>query len=211
VQGTLGQTVRIDWPAVSLRIPASGRRVRAIRVIPDQLVTAEVVVDAAFRGGEAVADPARDLLKMAVIERHQGSGRTGLGFVTGVGLRAGAIAGTVAHDHHNLIVIGADDESMLTAARAVADAGGGLAVACGAVVQAMLALPIAGLMSDQPIEAVRDAMAALIAAAHALGSGLHDPFMAMSFLGLEVIPALKLTDLGLVDVTALQRVPLFVD
>lgn len=204
-------TVRIDWPRVDLRVSARGRRVRVIGAIPDQIVTEHLVVDAATRNGEAVADPKRDLLKMAVIERHGRGGGVGLGFVSGVGLARGAIAGTVAHDHHNLVVIGADDVSMLTAARAVAGAGGGQAAAEGERVIALLPLPIGGLMSDLPIEVVRNRMAELIGAARALGSPLHDPFMAMSFLALEVIPKLKLTDVGLVDVERFTPVPLFVE
>jgi adenine deaminase len=117
----------------------------------------------------------------------------------------------VAHDHHNLIVIGADDRSMLGAARAVAGAGGGLAAADGDQVLVLLPLPIAGLMSARPIEEVRAGMDRLLGAARTLGSRLHDPFMAMSFLGLEVIPSLKLTDRGLVDVEKFAIVPLFVD
>jgi adenine deaminase len=114
----------------------------------------------------------------------------------------------VAHDHHNLVVIGADDRSMLTAARAVADAAGGQAAADGDKVLAVLPLPIAGLMSDQPVEQVRARMDQLLGAARTLGSPLHDPFMAMSFLALEVIPKLKLTDVGLVDVEKFEVVPL---
>ena len=159
---------------------------------------------------EAVADCERDLLKIAVIERHKASGAMGLGFIQGFGLQRGALAGTVAHDHHNLVVIGADDVSMETAARAVADLGGGLVVTDGAVVKASLALPVAGLMSDQPIAVVRQGYDALLAAARAQGCQLHDPFMAMSFMGLEVIPKLKLTDQGLVDVDQFQVVDLFV-
>ena len=191
-------------------IPAMGRSARVIGVIPDQLVTEALVMDAAVLGGQAVADPGRDLLKMAVVDRHRGSGQTGLGFVRGVGLRRGAIAGTVAHDHHNLVAIGADDVSMCTAAEAVARAGGGLAAAEGETVLGLLPLPIAGLMSDRPIEEVRDGMQALLDVAHGLGATLRDPYMAMSFLALEVIPALKLTDLGLVDVERFEIVPLFV-
>ena len=204
-------SVRVDWSRVDLRIPARGRRVRVIRVVPDQVVTGEEVMEATIRDGEAVADPLRDLLKMAVIERHGRSGNVGRGFVTGVGLRRGAIAGTVAHDHHNLVVIGADDRSMWTAARAVAGAGGGQAAAEADRVLALLELPIAGLMSPLPIEAVRDRMGGLLGAARALGSRLHDPFMAMSFLAMELIPKLKLTDLGLVDVARFAPVPLFVE
>src|SRR5436305_9177721 len=206
----LPPTVHVDPDRLDFRIPAAGARVRVIGVVPDQLLTESLEMEAAVRDGQAVADPARDLLKMAVVERHHGTGRTGLGFVRGVGLREGAIAGTVAHDHHNLVVIGADDAAMLAAARAVAAASGGLAVARGGEVLALLPLPIAGLMSDRPIEEVRDGMRGLTAAAHALGARLRDPFMAMSFLALEVIPALKLTDVGLVDVERLAVVPLFV-
>jgi len=130
--------------------------------------------------------------------------------VRGIGLKRGAIASTVAHDHHNIVVIGTDDESMLTAAHAIADTRGGMAAANGETVLAQLPLPIAGLMSDQPIEAVRDKMDELLRAAHQLGSPLHDPFMAMSFLALPVIPSLKLTDHGLVDVDKFKLVPLFV-
>ncbi len=204
-------SVRVDWASVDLTVRASASRMRVIGVVPDQIVTTERVVAAKVEDGQAVADPERDLLKMAVIERHGRRGTVGVGFVSGIGLERGAIAGTIAHDHHNLIVIGADDRSMLTAARGVARAGGGQAVAQGDDVVALLPLPIAGLMSDQPIGMVRDGMDELIAAARRLGSTLHDPFMAMSFLGLEVIPSLKLTDQGLVDVERFEIVPLFVE
>jgi adenine deaminase len=206
----LPPTVHLDPDRLDFTIPAISHRIRVIGAIPDQLLTENLIEDATVRDGQAVADPARDLLKMAVVERHLGSGRTGLGFVRGIGLRAGAIAGTVAHDHHNLVVIGADDASMRTAARAVAATNGGLAVARDDEVLALLPLPIAGLMSDRPIEEVRDGMRALLDAAHALGARLRDPFMAMSFLALEVIPSLKLTDAGLVDVERFEVVPLLV-
>lgn len=198
-----------DW--LDFAIPAEGSRVRVIGAVPDQLVTQSLVMDAAIHDGHAVADPQRDLLKMAVVERHHGTGAIGRGFVHGIGLQRGAIAGTVAHDHHNLVVIGADDRSMRTAALAVARSHGGLAVADGEEVLALLPLPIAGLMSDRPIEEVREGMRALLDAAHGLGARLRDPFMAMSFLALEVIPSLKLTDVGLVDVDRFAVVPLFVE
>jgi adenine deaminase len=196
--------------AADFAIPGAGSRVRVIGARPDQLLTDALVMVAARVEGQAVADPSRDLLKMAVIERHGRNGNIGLGFVHGVGLTRGAMASTVAHDHHNLVVIGDDDVSMLTAARAVVAAGGGQAVALGENVLSLLPLPIAGLMSDQPIERVRDQATALIAAAQQLGSPLRAPFMTMSFLALEVIPALKLTDVGLVDVDRFAVVPLFV-
>jgi adenine deaminase len=203
-------SVHLEWSRIDLTIPAQGPRVRVIRAIENQLITEHLVLEPTCENGRVMADPARDLLKMAVIERHHGTGNVGRGFVTGLGLRRGAIAGTVAHDHHNLVVIGADDRSMLAAVRAVAEAGGGQAAAEGDGVLALLPLPIAGLMSDQPIEQVRAGVDRLLHAARQLGSPLHDPFMAMSFLALEVIPKLKLTDLGLVDVETFQLVPLFV-
>jgi len=195
---------------MSLRIPAGGLRVRVIEIVPDQIVTGSAVAEARIERGEALADPARDLLKIAVVERHIGSGRIGLGFVRGMGLKEGAMAGTVAHDHHNVIAIGADDLSMRAAIRAVARAGGGLAVTRGADVLALLELPVAGLMSTEPIEDVARALDDVVVAARSLGSTLRDPFMAMSFLGLEVIPALKITDQGLVDVDAFTLVDLWV-
>ena len=207
---TLGNSVRVDWERVSLQVAAETGRIRVIGVVPDQIVTRHEVLVPTVRDGVVVADPERDLLKMAVIERHGAGSGVGIGFVTGIGLSRGAIAGTVAHDHHNVVVIGADDRSMLTAARAVADAGGGQAAADGDQLLALLPLPIAGLMSDLPIEEVRDRTTALIGAAVQLGSRLHDPFMAMAFLALEVIPSLKLTDRGLVDVERFDLVPLFV-
>ena len=122
----------------------------------------------------------------------------------------GALASSVAHDHHNLVVIGADDQSMSTAARRAADLGGGMVVANGDRVLAELPLPIGGLMIDEPVESVREKLDVVLAAAHELGSPLHDPFMAMSFLALEVIPTLKLTDQGLIDVERFEKVPLWV-
>ena len=203
-------SMRVDWEKVNLEIPARDGRVRVIRAIPNQLVTLAEEVVPTVDGDRVVADPGRDLLKIAVLERHSGSGRVGVGLVTGVGLKAGAMAGTVAHDHHNLVAMGTDDESILTAARAVAEMGGGLAVAKGPRVLATLPLPIGGLMSGEPIATVRKGLEEVVAAARSLGSPLHDPFMAMSFLALEVIPSLKITDHGLVDVDRFQLVDLWV-
>jgi len=204
-------TVHVEWERLDLAISAQGERVRVIGVVPDQVVTEHLIEPAKVVDGVAVADPERDLLKMAVIERHRGTGNVGLGFVRGIGLKRGALAGSVGHDCHNLIVVGCDDTSMMTAARAVGEMGGGLVAAAGEEVLASVPLPIAGLMSDRPVEAVRRQMDALLAVAADLGSSLHDPFMALGFLALEVIPALKLTDQGLVDVEKFDFVPLFVE
>jgi adenine deaminase len=202
-------SINVNWAEVDLKIPARGRRARVIGLIPDQVVTEKLSEEVKVEDGLAAADVERDILKIAVIERHQGTGNTGLGFVRGFGLKRGAIASSVAHDSHNLIVVGADDTDMMAAARAVADMEGGLAAVENGVVRARLPLPIAGLMSDQPLEVVREDMDELLAVAQEMGSRLRDPFMTMSFLALPVIPALKLTDKGLVDVSQFELVPLF--
>jgi adenine deaminase len=211
VRPPLPPSVRVDWERVDFSLRAEGRRARVLGLIADQLVTRHLVEEVTVRDGIAVADPGRDLLRMAVVERHLGSGRVGQGFVRGLGLGRGAIASTVAHDHHNLVVAGADEVSMATAARRAAALGGGLVAAMGEEVLAEVPLPYAGLMSDRPIEEVRRELDGAIAAAHALGSPLRDPFMALSFAALEVIPSLKLTDRGLVDVDKFELVPLWVD
>ena len=164
-----------------------------------------------IEAGHVVADPSRDLAKIAVIERHHGTGRVGLGLVRGFGLRSGAFASTVAHDAHNLVVVGVDDGDMaLCAARAQA-LGGGLVVARGGEVVGELALPIAGLLSDAPLEEVAEGLEHLQDLLVEQGVTIGAPFMTLSFLALSVIPSLKITDRGLVDVDAFQLVPLELD
>jgi adenine deaminase len=196
----------------SLAIPAKGARCRVIGLVPGQIVTEERIVDASVRDGLAVADPSRDIAKLAVVERHKATGDLGLGFVSGLKLTRGAVAGTVAHDAHNLIVAGVGDADMLLAARTLMVSGGGFAVVADGKVLAQVRLPVAGLMSDAPLEVVTGQLEALAAAyrqVSAADAPAH-PFMAMSFLSLEVIPTLKLTDQGLFDVTSFSRVGLFV-
>lgn len=209
-QAKMRSSMNVHWEGLDFAIPADGERIRVIGSVDGQLVTAHMIEDARIENGHAISDPTRDILKMAVIERHHASGNIGKGFIHGIGLKRGAIAGTVAHDHHNLVVIGVDDASMQHAAHMVGELDGGLVAVDGENVLAQLPLPIAGLMSDQPIEQIRISIDALIAAAQELGSPMHDPFMAMSFMALEVIPSLKLTDLGLVDVEKFAPVALFV-
>lgn len=209
--GMLPNSVHIDWGAIDFAVPAAGERARVIGSIPDQLVTEAYIEAMHIVEGRAEADPANDRLKMAVIERHRASGALGLGFIRGFGLERGALASTVAHDHHNLVVIGADDQSMATAARRAAELSGGIVVTDGEQVVAEVALPLAGLMSDRPVTEVRDGLDNAIGAARQQGAGLDDPFMAMSFMALEVIPSLKLTDQGLVDVEKFEIVPLWAD
>jgi adenine deaminase len=205
-------SVNVNLEELDLRVPAKNSTMRVIGAVGDQVITQHLTLAPTIQEGLAVSDPERDLLKMAVIERHRGTGNVGLGFVRGVGLKRGAIATTVCHDHHNLVVIGADDASILTAVQAVVDMGGGEVVADGERVLQRLALPIAGLMSDRPLDEVRLGHEAVLqSAANDLGCTLHDPLMTMSFLALEVIPSLKLTDQGLVDVEQFSLVDLWVD
>jgi adenine deaminase len=195
-----------------LAVPAETSRIRVIGMVPGQIVTEHCTWDATVRDGLAVAEPARDLAKLAVVERHKATGNVGLGFVTGLRLRRGAIAGTVAHDAHNIIVAGVNDADMALAARTLMVSGGGFAVVADGKVLAQVRLPVAGLMSDAPLEVVTRELDGLAAAYGQVSDGvaLVHPFMAMSFLSLEVIPALKLTDKGLFDVAAFAPVPLFV-
>jgi adenine deaminase len=208
---TLRGTMNVAWESVDFRIPNGGRRARVIEASANSLVTRASIDAPPIADGAAHADPPRDLLKIAVIERHMASGAMGKGFVRGLGLARGALASSVAHDHHNLVVAGPDDASMMTAARRVASMHGGMAVADGEQVIAEVPLPLGGLMSQEPVEVVHRQTAAAVRAARALGSPLHDPFMTMSFLALEVIPSLKLTDKGLVDVDRFETVPLWID
>jgi len=195
---------------LDFRLKADGPRMRVIEIIPGQIVTGQAVEAVPVEAGQAVADPRRDLLKIAVVERHRGSGRTGIGFVRGMGLQRGALASSVAHDSHNIIVVGTDDENMRAAARRVVAMQGGLAVVAEGNVLAELALPIAGLMSPEPVRSIQNRMTELIGAARHLGATLDDPFMTLSFLALPVIPELKITDRGLVDVNRFEPVDLFV-
>ncbi len=191
------------------RIKAKGERVRVIEVIPGQIWTKKRVERTKIEGGLAVADPERDLLKVAVVERHRGTGRIGLGFLRGFGMRKGAIASSVAHDSHNIVAVGVRDEEISRAVREVVDMGGGLVVVEGEETLASLPLPIGGIVSERSIAEVKEALEGLQDAARSLGCCLPDPFMTLSFLALPVIPELKLTDQGLVDVEAFSFVDLF--
>jgi adenine deaminase len=202
--------MKIDPGALDFRVSADGERIRVITLVPGQILTHSDRADAQVVDGRVESDPKRDLLKLVVVDRYSGAGKTGVGFVRGFGLHSGALASSVAHDSHNLICVGANDEDMKAAAAKVVNMGGGLAVAAGGWVRAALALPVAGLMSEAPIGEVRSGIDAVTGAARQLGATPPDPFMTLSFLALPVIPALKLTDAGLVDVDAFRPVSLFV-
>jgi len=204
-------SMNIGPDGVDFSIPAESSRIRVIEIVPDQLITREKHMPAVITDNLAISDPSRDLLKIAVVERHTGSGGLGKGFVKGFGLKQGALASSVAHDSHNIIVIGTNDADMQAALNAVVDMQGGVVAASDNQIRARLPLPIAGLMSPEPLTVIRDKLDDLVGIARSFGSTLKDPFMALSFLALPVIPELKITDLGLVNVNLFQRVPLFVD
>ena len=213
VPPALRKSVHVVRDSLKLEVlaPPAGKKIRVIGSIPDQLITEHRILEPTVGKDRVIADPSRDLLKMAVVERHRGTGNVGVGFIQGFHLQRGAIAGTFGHDHHNIIAIGCLDAPMYAAIFAVAQMGGGFVVVDRLDdVQAALPLPVAGLMSDQPFESVAAAYEKLLAAARELGCTLRDPFNAMSFMALEVIPSLKLTDQGLVDVDQFRHVELFV-
>lgn len=193
----------------SFSIKAQPGPARVIGVVDGQIVTRSLRLPPRIKDGFVVSDPDRDILKMAVVERHRGTGNIGLGLVQGFGLVRGAIATSVAHDSHNIAVVGVSDEDMLAAVRAVAQMGGGLVALADGVVQARLPLPVAGLMSEASLEEVQKGLESCIAAARGLGCRLTDPFMTLSFLCLPVIPELKLTDRGLVDVSTFRFAEMF--
>jgi adenine deaminase len=192
-----------------ITIRAEGRLAKVIEIIPGQLVTRAEVEPVTIRGGKAEADPKRDILKVAVFERHTASGNIGLGFVRGFGLKGGAIGSSVAHDAHNIVVVGDNDIDMAVAVREIAEMGGGLVIAQGGKVAGALALPIAGLMSDKGIEHVGKQLQLMRKIGRNMGCRLEDPLMALAFLSLPVIPELRVTDRGLVDVGQFRIVPLF--
>lgn len=183
-----------------LKIPAEGQEAYAIRLIPGEIVTQKAVVRPSVVKGCFTADPHQDVAKLAVIERHKASGRVGLGLVQGFGLSKGAIASSVTHDSHNIIAAGMNDGDMAIAVEALAEAGGGIAIAVDGKVTGLLPLPVAGLMSDRRAAEIEEELKSLHKQAKELGiKEPIDPFMTLSFLALPVIPSLKLTDHGLMD------------
>ncbi len=205
-------SINLNWADLAdFKVPAGSGKARVIGVVPDQIFTRDLRLTLKTRGGEAVSDLKRDILKIAVLERHTASGRVGVGFVRGFKLQSGALASSVAHDSHNIIVVGTDDKEMMTAVIEVVRMGGGQAVVDGDRVMAALALPIAGIISPRPLTEVRQAIIGLNSAARRLGSRLQDPFMTLSFLALPPIPSLKISDRGLVDADNFKIVPLYGD
>lgn len=208
IAGILG-TVHIGTVVeADLRIPGMPGLMEVIGIEPGQITTKHLQEEASLLNGELVADPERDLLKLAVIERHHASGHVGLGFVKGFGLQRGAIASSVAHDAHNIVIAGASDSDIVKAAYALEEMGGGFVCVVDGRVRASVPLPIGGLISPLPAAEVVAQLRALDAVAAELGCSLEHPCMTLSFLSLSVIPSLKLTDQGLIDVETFTRIPL---
>ncbi len=194
----------------ALRLPAGSEHIRVIEIIPRQIETRERIMRAHIIEGAAVSDVRRDILKLIVVERHKRSGSIGIGFVKGFGLKRGALASSVAHDSHNIIAVGVTDDELAHAVRSIQRQKGGFVVVRKENVLASLPLPFAGLMTDRPAAEVADQYETLQRAAARLGVKIKDPFLQLSFLALPVVPELKLTDRGIVDVTRFQSVSLFV-
>jgi adenine deaminase len=211
-RGTVAPVGRgsVKAPLVTARdFRTGGNRVETpvIGIMPGKIITEHLTYHIAPEDGDKRPDIARDLVKIAVIERHGVNGNKATGFVKGFGLRRGAIAGTVCHDHHNIAVVGADYDDMALAVNRLGQIEGGFVVVCDGEVLAELALPVAGLMSLEPFEVVQAALVDLRAAARGLGVTLDEPFLQLAFLCLPVIPHLKITDMGMVDVDRFEVLP----
>jgi adenine deaminase len=191
-----------------LRIPGKPGLIEVIGIEPGQITTRHLREEASVRDGEIVADPDRDLLKLVVIERHHATGNVGLGIVKGFGLRKGALASSVAHDAHNLVIAGVNDDDIVQAARGLEEMGGGFACVVDGKVRGKVPLPYGGLVSPLPATELVQQLHALDMTAAELGCTLEHPCMTLSFLSLSVIPSLKLTDQGLIDVESFRLVSL---
>lgn len=200
IPAVLRRTMHVGAFGVArLGLPSDGGPMDTVRILPGQIVTEHATVTPVVLDGYAMADPTRDVLKLACIERHRATGNVGVGLLVGLGLRQGAIASSVAHDAHNIIVAGTNDDDMALAVRAVETMDGGLALVVDGAVRGRLALPVAGILSDQPAASVAAALEELTAQVRALGSPLPAPFATLSFLALSVIPAARVTDKGFVS------------
>jgi adenine deaminase len=204
-------TMNLRYSPKDFLVKVDGKKkIRVIEIIPNQIVTKEVIASPKIANGEIISDTSRDILKMVVIERHRATGNVGVGFVCGFKLKHGAIGSTVAHDAHNVIVAGTNDADIFRVIQELERLQGGQVAVVDGKVKAELPLPIAGLVTDQPLPIAMKLIADLNAAAHAMGCDLEAPFMTLSFLALSPIPALKLTDQGLIDATKLCKTTLFV-
>jgi adenine deaminase len=204
-------SVNVKWiEPTDFQIPAKSSKVRAMEVIPKTLLTKEIQEEIVVNNGFAESNIEKDILKIMVFERHKATGNIGKGFVKGFGLKSGAIASTVAHDSHNMIVIGTNDEDMFKAIKELVKSQGGKVIVKNGEVIAKLELPIAGLMSEESADIVLEKAQKLKDGEKVIGCSIAEPFMTMAFLSLSVIPELKLTDKGLMDVMKGEFTDLFV-
>ena len=209
-QPRLRRSVNIHYlEPEDFQVKARGDQMNVIGMIPDQVTTERLIEDTKIVDGLVVPDIDRDIVKVAIIERHNASEPRAIGFVKGMGIKDGAMVSSIAHDSHNIVVVATNDRDLIEAAIQIVRMHGGIAIAKDGKIIESLPLPIAGLMSDQPIEHVSEKLKDLKRAAQTLGTPLEEPFMAMSFLSLPVIPKLKITDLGLVDVERFRLIDLF--
>jgi adenine deaminase len=185
-------------------------KTRVIEIIPNHVGDYERILDLKIEDGCVLSDPASDIMKLAVIERHHATGTKGLGFLKGFGFKKGAMAQTVAHDAHNLLVAGTNDEDMALAANTLVECGGGMCAVADGKVLALVPLPIAGLMNDLPAEEMADLISKLDAAWKEMGCVINSPYMTMALIPLACLPELRLTNRGLVDCRTFQFVDLFV-
>ena len=188
----------------ALKIPASKKNLPIIEIVPGQVTTRSIKAEVKVENGFVVPDIGRDILKLVVVERHKASGNIGLGLVKGFGFKNGALGSSIAHDSHNIVVTGTNDQDIFTAVKEIERLQGGLVAAARGKIRGSLALPIAGLLSEEPLEAVVSKLEKLQKIAAGLGCVLPSPFATLSFLSLAVIPELRLTDKGLVDVVAFK-------
>lgn len=204
-------TMNVRWlKQKDFEITAHSKQARIIEIVPEQIITRQVIEEVPVKDGLAESDPARDILKLMVVERHNASGRIGKGLVRGLGLQSGALASSVAHDSHNLIVVGVKAQDMLAAAVEVIKMQGGMCVVNNEKVLSACPLPIAGLMSQEEAPVVADRLHEAVCAAYQLGCKAKHPFLVLAFLSLPVIPELKLTDKGLFDVNTFEFCDLFI-
>jgi adenine deaminase len=203
----LTNTVNIKpFTKEALKLLASGETEPVIEIVPGQIITRKKMEKVRVVEGVIMPDISRDILKLVVVERHRATGNIGLGLVRGFGLNRGALASSIAHDSHNIVAVGTSDEDIFAAVKEIERLQGGLVVAAEGKVLSSLALPVAGLLSDEPLEVVVAKLEKLQQLARDLGTTLTAPFAVLSFLALPVIPELRLTDLGLVDVNAFKLI-----
>jgi adenine deaminase len=188
----------------ALKIPASRSKLPIIEIVPGQVTTKSIKLEPKVRDSFVVPDTGRDILKLVVVERHKATGNIGLGLVKGFGLKQGALGSSIAHDSHNIVVVGTNDQDIFAAVKEIERLQGGLVAVAGGKIQGSLALPLAGLLSEEPLEVVVSKLEELQKIAAGLGCVLPSPFATLSFLALPVIPELRLTDKGLVDVVTFK-------